>query len=82
METNTIYKHDLPTIFILSKRQLNGLLNSLNKKEPGLFKKYNEQILEQINLGLIEKVRNLNIHEGILRYIPHCPVFKNDIATT
>ena len=75
-------KQDLPTNFILSKRRLNSLLNSLNKKEPGLIKKYNEQILEQVNLGFIEKVRNLNIHEGILHYIPHFPVFKTDSATT
>ena len=75
-------KHDLPTNFILSKRRLSSLLNSLNKKEPGLIKKYNEQILEQVNLGFIEKVRNLNIHEGILHYIPHFPVFKTDSATT
>ena len=29
-------KQDLPTNFILSKRRLNSLLNSLNKKDPGL----------------------------------------------
>ena len=75
-------KHDLPTNLILSKRQLNSLLNSLNKKDPGLIKKYNEQLLEQVNLGFIEKVRNLNLHEGILHYIPHFPVFKTDSAKT
>ena len=75
-------KHDLPTNLILSKRRLNSLLNSLNKKDPGLIKKYNEQLLEQVNLGFIEKVRNLNLHEGILHYIPHFPVFKTDSATT
>ena len=75
-------KHDLPTNLILSKRRLNSLLNSLNKKDPGLIKKYNEQLREQVNLGFIEKVRNLNLHEGILHYIPHFPVFKTDSATT
>ena len=75
-------KQDLPTNFILSKRRLNSLLNSLNKKDPGLIEKYNEQLLEQVNLGFIEKVRNLNLHEGILHYIPHFPVFKTDSATT
>ena len=68
-------KNDLPTNFILSKRQLNSLLNSLNKK-------YNEQFFEQVNLGFMEKVRNLNLHEGILHCIPHFPVFKTDSATT
>ena len=75
-------KHDLPTNLILSKRRLNSLLNSLNKKDPGLIQKYNEQLLEQVNLGFIEKVRNLNLHEGNLHYIPHFPVFKTDSATT
>ena len=68
-------KHDLPTNFILSKRGLNSLLNSLNKKEPGPLKKYNEQILKQVNFGFTEKVRNLNLHEGILHYIPPLPCF-------
>jgi len=62
-------------------KRLNSLLNSLNKKDPGLIKKYNEQLLGQVNLGLIEKVRNLNLHEGILNYISHFPVFKTDSAT-
>ena len=75
-------KHDLPTNLILSKRRLNILLNSLNKKDPGLIKKYNEQLLEQVNLGFIEKVRNLKLHEGILHYVPHFPVFKTDSTTT
>ena len=75
-------KHDLPTNFILSKRRLNSLLNSLNKKDPALIKKYNEQLIEQVNLGFIKKVRNLNLHEGLLHYIPHFPVFETDSATT
>ena len=61
---------------------MNSLLNSLNKKDPGLIKKYNQQLLEQVNLGFIEKVRNLGLHEGILHYIPHFPVSKTDSATT
>ena len=65
-----------------SKRRLNSLLNSLNKKDPGLIEKYNEQLLEQVNLDFLEKVRNLNPHEGILHYIPHFPVFKTDSVTT
>ncbi|XP_068671255.1 uncharacterized protein [Montipora foliosa] len=75
-------KCDLPTNFILSKRRLNSLLNSLNKKDPGLIKKYYKQLLEQVNLGFIEKVGNLNLHDGILHYIPHFPVFKTDSVTT
>ena len=55
---------------------------SLNKKDPGLIEKYNGQLLEQVNLGFIEKVRNINLHEDILHYIPHFPVFKTDSATT
>ena len=75
-------KHDLAPNFILSKRRLNSQLNSLNKKDPGLIKKYNDQLLEQVNPGFIEKVRNLNLQKGILHYIPHFPVFNTDSATT
>ena len=69
-------KHDLPTNFILSKRRFNSLINSINKKDPGLIKKYNEQLLEQVNFGFIEKAKNLNLHEGILHYIPQFRLFK------
>ena len=44
--------------------------------------KYNEQLLEQLRLGFIEKVNDLIQHEGILHYMPHFPVFKKDSATT
>ena len=74
--------HQAPTNFILSKKRLNSLQNSLNKKDPGLMMKYNEQLLEQLRLGFIEKVNDLNQHEGILHYMPHFPVFKKDSATT
>lgn len=60
---------DLPTIFIkLSKKWLNSLQNSLNKMDPERIK-YNNQLFEQLNLGFIEKVHNLNHDEGILHYI-------------
>ena len=61
---------------------MNSQLNSLNKKDPGLIRKYNDKLLEQVSLGFIEKVRNLNLHEGTLHYIPYFPVFKTDSATT
>ena len=48
-------KHDLPTNFVLSKKRLNSLQNSLNKKDPEVIKKYNNQLLEHPNLGFIEK---------------------------
>ena len=75
-------ENHLPTNFILSKKRLNSLQNSLNKKDPGLMMKYNEQLLEQLRLGFIEKVKDLNQQEGILHYMPHFPVFKKDSATT
>ena len=40
-------KHDLPTNFILSKRRLNSLINSINKKDPGLIKKYKNNSLNK-----------------------------------
>ena len=66
----------------MSKSRLNSLQNSLNRKDPELITKYNEQLLEQLNLGFIEKVQNLDHHEGVLHYMPHFPVFKSDSATT
>ena len=75
-------KHDLPANYNLSKSRLNSLQNSLNRKDPELITKYNEQLLEQLNLGFIEKVQNLDHHEGVLHYMPHFPVFKSDSATT
>ena len=73
---------DLPTNFIkISKKWLNSLQNSLNKKDSDLIK-YSNQLFEQLNLGFIEKVHNLNHDEGILRYIPHFPAFKADSAMT
>ena len=75
-------KHDLPANYNLSKSRLSSLQNSLNRKDPELITKYNEQLLEQLNLGFIEKVQNLDHHEGVLHYMPHFPVFKSDSATT
>ena len=40
-------KHDLPTNFILGKRRLNSLINSINKKDPGLIKKYKNNSLNK-----------------------------------
>ena len=44
--------------------------------------KYNNQLFEQLNLGFLDKVHNLNHDEGILHYIPHFPAFKADSVTT
>ena len=73
---NVILPWKLHKHFILSKRRLNNLQNSLDKKDPGLIKKYNEQLLEQVNLGFIAKVRDLNLHEGILHHLPHFTNFE------
>ncbi|KAK3748158.1 hypothetical protein QZH41_006187 [Actinostola sp. cb2023] len=75
-------KNDLPSNFNLSMKRLISLQRSLYKKDPELIKKYDSQLLEQLHLGFIEKVSDLNHHEGTLHYIPHFPVFKADSATT
>ncbi|KAK3752075.1 hypothetical protein QZH41_005571 [Actinostola sp. cb2023] len=75
-------KNDPPSNFNLSMKRLTSLQRSLYKKDPELIKKYDSQLLEQLHLGFIEKVSDLNHHEGILHYIPHFPVFKADSATT
>lgn len=38
------------------------------------------QIKEHLRHGFIESVTNTNEHKGILRYIPHLPVFKDSIT--
>ena len=39
-------------------------------------------IQDQLQLGFIEKVPDSQSHTGVLHYIPHLPVFKQDSATT
>ena len=73
-------KQELPTNFELSKRRLKSLIFTLKTKDPALISKYNSQLMEQLDLGFIEKVQEPT-NATIIHYIPHFPVFK-DSATT
>ena len=73
-------KQELPTNFELSKRRLKSLIFTLKTKDPALISKYNSQLMEQLDLGFIEKVQEPT-NATVIHYIPHFPVFK-DSATT
>ena len=73
-------KQELPTNFELSKRRLKSLIFTLKTKDPALISKYSSQLMEQLDLGFIEKVQEPT-NATVIHYIPHFPVFK-DSATT
>ena len=75
-------KNDLPSNLNLSVKRLASLQRTLNKRDPELIGKNDKQLQEQLQMGCIEKVPDMNHHEEIVHYIPHFPVFKEDTATT
>ena len=75
-------KYQLPSNFGLSHNRLISLQWSLEKRDPELMVKYDQHIQDQLQLGFIEKVPDSQSHTGVLHYIPHLPVFKQDSATT
>ena len=48
-------KQEVPSNFGLSKRRLNSLQHSLQKRYPTLIKSYNNHIDDQVRQGFIEK---------------------------
>ena len=72
----------LPPNLRICKKRLRSLLNRLNKDGRDCIVKYDEAIREQREKGFIEKVDDTRRGQGILHYIPHLPVFKEDSATT
>ena len=75
-------KHDLPVNYELAKKRLKSLQHSLNKRNPELIQRYNEQLLDQLKQGFMETVEEPSFHTGTVHYIPHFPVFKEDSVTT
>ena len=73
---------DLPSNFALSKKRSVNLQCSLNKRDPELISKYDEQLPSQVKQEFIEVVNDPSIHSGKLHCIPHFPVFKADSLTT
>ena len=64
----------------MAKKRLNNL-HTLQKKDPELINKYNNQLLKQHKHGFIELVHDPTIHRGVLRHIPHFPVLKDSSTT-
>ena len=72
----------LPSNLLICKKQLRSLLNRLKKDGPDRIIMYDEAIREQLGRGLIKKVDDTPRVQGILHYISHLPVFKEDSGTT
>jgi len=62
--------------FTLARKRLSNLQNTLKGKHRELIYKYNEQLLDQLKRGFIDQVLDPNIHQGVMHYMPHFPVFK------
>ena len=72
----------LPSNYELCVRRLNGLLRQL-RQSPELLEQYNNIILEQLALGIVVPVNNLNEKPSTrLHYLPHHAVVRQDKATT
>ena len=74
-------KQNLPTNFTLARKRLGNLQHTLKGKHPELIYKYNEQLLNQLKRGFIEQVLDPNIHQGVMHYMSHFPVFKESNTT-
>ena len=71
----------LPSNYELCVHRLNGLLRRL-KRSPELLEQYNNIILEQLALGIVVPVNNLNEEPSTrLHYLPHHAVVRQDKAT-
>ena len=67
--------------FTMTRKRLNNLQHALKGEHPELIYKYNEQLVDQPKRGFIEQVLDPNIHQGVIHYIPHFPVFKESSTT-
>ena len=74
-------KQKLPTNYTLARKRLSNLQHTLKGKQPELIYKYNEQLLDQLKRGFIEQVLDPNIHQGVMHYMAHFPVFKESNTT-
>lgn len=74
-------KQNLPTNFTLEIKWLSNLKHTLNRNDPQLIQKYNNQILDQLQRGFIEPVHDPSTYQGVMHYIAHFPIFKDSHST-
>lgn len=75
------FTNRLPSNLSLCKKRLRSLRQSLDKRGVETLNKYDQQIQDQLQRGFIEKVKDIHIHEGMLHFIAHFPVFKDSLTT-
>ena len=75
-------EHDiLDDNFLLCKSRLKYLFNSKSRKDPDLFKRYDEIIKDQIKSRIIERAPESHIL-GETHYLPHKPAVRDEKTTT
>ena len=83
-EVNLPFKEDHPVIednYLLSRNRLSKLVAKL-KKEPEQLAEYNNVIMQQLELGMIENADNIPTTVGEVTYLPHRAVIRADKETT
>ena len=70
----------LPTNFDNALARLNSLFKKL-KKDPSTLKRYDDIIKEQVRLGIVEQVSELEMAEKT-HYLPHMAVVREEAETT
>uniref|UniRef100_A0A914UIF5 Peptidase aspartic putative domain-containing protein n=1 Tax=Plectus sambesii TaxID=2011161 RepID=A0A914UIF5_9BILA len=72
---------DLPSNYILCMGRLVSTLKRL-KEKPDILQKYDDIMKEQLQKNIIEPVKDVDQHSGIVHYLPHHPVITPNKATT
>ena len=74
--------HDpLPDNYNLSRRRLYGLVRRL-KQTPVILREYDAILHEQLDKGIIERVEDSDETPGMIHYLPHHAVIRQDKETT
>ena len=74
--------HDpLPDNYNLSRRRLYGLVRRL-KQTPVILREYDAILHEQLDKGIIERVEDSGETPGMIHYLPHHAVIRQDKETT
>ena len=75
-----VYHDDLPDNYSLSRRRLHGLLKQL-QLNPEVLREYDSIICEQLERGIIEKVKDPEVEPEVTHYLPHHAVIHHDKET-